>query len=205
MAALSPEDLAVCQKLFEGRECLCIILRPSTQRPVAASLNFIAPGAEAEASQRGVQIALSPAPVEEEPAAANAAPPTPAAKPPLLPDPPTRRRWLAPAIAFGAGLLLSALAIYFFVDRPVRLRVDIEGQQVRVSWNRSAGILARAESASLRIAGRTIALTQSQLRLGQWRGPAPQGDFAVSLHVRGGFGSPQWAGVTVVRDVGSAE
>lgn len=203
MAALSPEDLAACQKLFESRECLSLILRPSTQRPVVASLGFVVPGAQAESSHRGVRVALSgPPPKAEAPDPVSG---TSTADVPERSEVATRRRWLKPVVAFAVGVALSSVAMWFFLDRPLRLRVQVSDRQVEVGWNQSAGFLTRVDSASLRLGDRIVPISQSQLRQGRWTGAAPRGDFAVSLHLHGGFGGPAWAGVTVIRPVGREE
>lgn len=199
MAALSPEDVAACQRIFGDRDCLAVILRPSTQRPVVASFHVVRPGAEAESSQRGVRVALTPLEAGEEPDAAKAETP-PAVEESSLTQPAAPHRWLKPALAFSAGIAFAVLAMLIFIDRPIRLRVEVRDAQVRVQWNRSAGFLTRVESASLRLGNRTVALSQSQLRQGIWIGTAPRGDFALSLHLRGGLGGPRWAGTTIIRD-----
>lgn len=199
MAALSPEDVAACQRIFGDKECLSVILRPSTQRPVVASFHVVRPGAEAESSQRGVRVALTPLRAGKEPDVASAE--TPPAVEEVSPSQSAALvRWLKPALAFGAGVLFAVLAMLLFIDRPIRLRVEVRDTQVRVQWNRSAGFLTRVDSASLRVGSRTIALSQSQLRQGIWTGTAPRGDFALSLHLHGGLGGPRWAGTTVVRN-----
>lgn len=204
MAALSPEDVSACQKIFDGRECLAVVLRPSTQRPVVASFSFVVPGAEVGASQRGVRVSLSPVEDKREAEVTrDDATSAPVASNEIAV--PSRRRWLKPAIGFGGGLAVSSLAMLLFLDRPLRLRVDLEGQTLRVQWNRSAGFLTRPDSASLRVGGRAISLSQSQMRQGRWNGPAPKGDFPVSLHLHGGLGGPYWAGMTVIRTAGSSE
>jgi proteasome lid subunit RPN8/RPN11 len=200
MAALSPEDLAACQLLFESRECLSVILRPSTQRPVAASFGFVVPGAEAESSQRGVRVALSPPQSQKETAEAETAP-APVEDIPEPVEAAARGRWLKPLLAFAVGVALSSVAMWFFLDRPLRLQVRVSGPEAAVEWNRSAGFFTRADSAILRLGERTVPISQSQLRQGRWAGAAPPGDFAVSLHLQGGFGGPRWGGVTVVRPV----
>lgn len=199
MAALSPEDVAACQRIFGDKECLSVILRPSTQRPVVASFHVVQPGAEAESSQRGVRVALTSVEAGKEPDVVKAEAPALAEE--LGPSQSAApRRWLKPAAAFSAGILFSVLAILIFIDRPIRLRVEVRDTQVRVQWNRSAGFLTRVDSASLRVGNRTVRLSQSQLRQGVWTGTAPRGDFALSLHLHGGLGGPRWAGTTVVRN-----
>jgi hypothetical protein len=211
MAALSPEDLAACRKLFGERECLSLILRPSTQRPVAASFRLVAPGEEAESSQRGVRVSLrapasAAAPVAmkiDEATPAEAAPVVEAAAAslPLA----ARRRWLKPAVAFAAGVAISIAAIVFYLDRPLRLKVTLDGPRLTVEWNGAAGLVTRAKSATLRVGRTIVPLSQSQLRQGRWTGTAPSSDFPVSLHLHGGVGGPRWAGTTVIRDAWARE
>jgi hypothetical protein len=205
MAALSPEDLTACQRIFEARDCVALILRPSTQRPVAASFSIVSPGMEQESSRRGVRVSLNPRKSEMEAAPRPVTNETIRVAPPGFTQvaPPPSRRWLLkPFLAFAGGILASTLATYFLLDRPLRLQVRVNGPQLVVQWNRSAGFLTRAAGADLKIGARTVSLSQSQLRQGRWTTPAPSGDFAVSLHLKDGISGPLWAGTTVVRPVG---
>jgi hypothetical protein len=196
MAALSPEDLSACRKLFEDRECVALILRPSTQRPIIASFSITTAGEGTESSQRGVRVSLAARPATPEPAPE---PPKPVAA--TATKTPVRRSLWKPLVAFAVGIAAATAATFLLVDRPVHLRVIGDDTRVIVEWNRSAGFLSRATSGRLRLGGQTIPLSQSQLRQGRWVGVAPAGDFAVSLHLNGGLMGPHWDGVTFVRQV----
>ena len=165
---------------------------------------------EQDSSRRGVRVALQAPDVATAPEVASPEPPPASSMvaetiEPVPETPPARiprrRKWVRPVAAFAAGILMSTAATYVLLDRPLNLRVRPEGASVTLEWNRSVGFLTRVRGADLRIAGTTTRVSQSQLRQGRMIVAAPSGDFAVSLHVRGGIDGPRWGGATVIRSI----
>ncbi|MCX6596122.1 MAG: hypothetical protein NTV70_07120 [Acidobacteria bacterium] len=224
MAALSPEDGEACEAIFGKKGALALILRPSTQRPVAAALIHYRPGPpqsapdpagpDRAASNRGVQFELMAPELEkldiQVPPATVASDTVPTASSPHVPlVPPStgaaRSRWMVirsavPRVAaFLAAVAAVAGATFLALDRPVRLAVDYtDARSVTVSWNPSVGFLSGATGVELRINGIDYELPLDRLRSGRHEFPRPQGDLRVGFRLRGEYASAQRGTVTVV-------
>ncbi len=223
MAALSPEDGEACELIFGRKGALALILRPSTQRPVAAALIHYRPsepaaapdpaGPDRIASDRGVQFELLPPEPVVVPAAGNPATPSGAAPVSVSrPEPdslPARRavrtRWgtiraaLPRVAAFVGAVAVVTGAVFLALDRPVRLMVDYaDARKVTVSWNPSVGFLSGATGAELSINGVDQELPLDRLRAGRLEIPRPVVDLRIGFRLRGDYASSQRAAATVV-------
>jgi hypothetical protein len=221
MAALSPEDGEACELIFGKKGALALILRPSTQRPVAAALIHYRPGQPAStpdpagpdriASDRGVQFELLPPepvlpagdPVPPAVAAPVAAPTPQSDSLPVQRAVPTRwgtiRAALPRVAAFVGAVVVVAGAVFLALDRPVRLMVDYsDAGKVTVSWNPSVGFLSGATGAELSINGVDQELPLDRLRAGRLEMPRPAGDLRIGFRLRGEYASSQHAAATVV-------
>jgi hypothetical protein len=207
MAALSPEDAQVCERLFGEAGCLALILRPSTQRPMTAAFFAFAPGGERESSERGVSLALErPAAVATEraeekeavPEATVAAEPARATLGSALAEAPRRgRRWAALATLLAA-FVFSALGCFLWLDRPVRLDAGLSGDSVAIRWNRSVGFLSGAAGAELSVNREAVELPLDGLRSGGYNLPGPPRDLRLRLRVRGRNAASQDETIAIV-------
>ncbi len=212
MASLSPEDVAACHELFSGQPCLALILRPSTQRPVAVSFFWVEAGEIADTSRRGVQLLLTDdindtataQPLVEsieEPPPAVAPSGSSATMPPFVAparEPGAtihRNHWrhrlgrvIPPTLSFLAAVGGALLGAWVWVDRPVDLdaTVVLDGSQpvLSVSWNRNVGILSQANGAELQIDKLPVELSETQLRDGSYRIKLPLEMRAVRVRLR---------------------
>lgn len=220
MAALSPEDGEACELIFGKKGALALILRPSTQRPVAAALIHYRPGQPATtpdpagpdriASDRGVQFELVPpepvVPVVENPGlpvAAVAAATADSDSVAVLRPVRTRWRTIRAALprvgAFVGAVAVVAGAAFLALDRPVRLMVDsTDARTVKLSWNPSVGFLTGATGAELSINGVDRELPLDRLRAGRLELSRPPGDLRIGFRLRGEYASSQRGVATVV-------
>lgn len=220
MGALSPEDAAICRRLFGETEVLAVILRPSTQRPVGAAFFFVQPGESGEASRRGVEIRLTAPEPDAELASAAAESPvaagaesTPSAETivgleeiatPEIATEPIRPRPRWPAVAaFAAGVVATAGYCLLAIDRPVELSARLSGERLGLSWNRSAGFLTGATGAELIVNGRSYELSLENVREGLASVTSPQKDAVaphakVTLRIRGPLADGQSESLALV-------
>ena len=223
MAALSPEDSEACEAIFGKKGALALVLRPSTQRPVAAALIHFRPGPtepvadpagpHRAASDRGVGFELLPPELPDLPGSASTAtaePPQPAPLTEALPPSPTAQvarvtRWqkvrlaLPRVAAFVAAVLAVAGAAFWGLDRPVRLQVDFQNPQTAaVTWNPSVGFLTGATGIELRINDVDHELPLDRLRAGRFEFPRPAGDVRIAFRLRGEHTAGQRGALTVV-------
>lgn len=214
MAALSPEDAEACAAVFGKKGALALILRPSTQRPVAASLIHVSPGEEREASERGVQFDLlpfdqvgpgAPAVPADGSLAPVAQPPGPAAEVPVLAAPRRRFQTFVAALprvaAFVVAVALVTAGFYLFLDRPVRLDVEYDAASVSLKWNPSVGFLTGATGVELQLNRVPVELPLDRLRSGRHSWPRPAGDLRLGFQLRGEHAAAQHAVATVVSAV----
>lgn len=214
MAAFSPEDAEACSAIFGKKGALALILRPSTQRPVAASFVHYTPGAEREASERGVKFDLLPyqpgAAVDEPEVTAEAVDTegsAPAVQPPapVEPVPAPRRTRLQTFVAalprvaaFVVAVALVTAGFYLLLDRPVRLDVEYDAANVTLKWNPSVGFLTGATGAELQLNRVPVELPLDQLRSGRHTWPRPAGDLRLAFQLRGEYAAAQHGVATVL-------
>ncbi|MCX6593976.1 MAG: hypothetical protein NTZ56_20880 [Acidobacteria bacterium] len=217
MAALSPEDAEACAAIFGKKGALALILRPSTQRPVAASFIHYTPGEEHEVSQRGVQMDLLPweqAAAAGDPAAlAELRDSTAPAVEPVAPQadvatpaaPRSRFQRFVAALPRVAAFVVAVAAVtagfYLFLDRPVRLDVEYDAAQVTLKWNPSVGFLTGATGAELQLNRVPVELPLDRLRSGRYSWPRPAGDLRLGFQLRGEYAAAQRGVATVVSAV----
>lgn len=219
MAALSPEDVAACQLLFHGKPCIAIILRPSTQKDMTAAFFEVKGEDRPDTSRRGVEASIAPLPftgsLEESPdvmeksaglteaiLAPSETEPVAAATEVTLPAVEERAdgrrsRWPIAASVLAA-VLATAASIFLFVDRPLRLTVQSEGNSVRLTWNASAGFLTGATGAEIDLSGVARELTLDQVRRGEMLVHDVPGDLSVTFRLRGDYADGQRAAMAVL-------
>lgn len=193
--SLDPEEIQLGSSLFPSQQYVALILRPSNQRPVAATF-FVGSGSE---FKRGSGIILEeaaempPLPLPEKDV------PLPVFLSAHHQKPRERRNWLVTIGAFLVGAAMALPVGYVLVDRPLKLDAGVTGERLTVSWNRFSGILSGATGGELEIDGRPKELTLDQLRAGGVETSAPSGDFKVRLRLRGPYAESQRAIVTMVQ------
>jgi hypothetical protein len=207
MASLSPEDARVCSTLFGDKLTLALMLRPSTQRPMAAAFFHVLGETENETSRRGVEVRwLGVAPAGE----SRGAPAKPAAAAPVADATGLVRparwhrvvRWLLPASAAIACLTVMGAFAYWLMDRPIRLDAQVREGKLLIQWNRHAGILTSATGAELMIGKRPVELSLEEFRAGAAEMAIPPSG-PIRMQIRGPYADGQRDALTIARTPGA--
>jgi hypothetical protein len=200
MAALSPEDAQVCSILFDNQPCVAVILRPSTQKPVTAAFFEVEPGVTLENSRRGVSIALVPPELPTEAVRAVEVQPPPVTAPGAPSVAPPWPRWAGWALAVIPALISGTFALYFFLDRPVRLDGSTSDNGAIIRWNRFAGFLTGATGAEVMLDKDAVELDRDGLRRGEYPIRVKANQIRVRFRVRGPKSEKQNEAILILRE-----